>query len=318
MTDERATRHRRAMGEQATLLDHADTPEVRRASQADFSPPGLVVDLVIALDRFLIAPPRAILGPCAGPGVFGQVEAELWPSTRRYGAELRPTETGGGHYDRYRAGVRAEQVIRDRGLDEAGDLEVDAVIDNPAFTLAYERHDGKGKKKRPRPCLLDLIREHMPDVRLVALLGRTQWGERGDGRAILADHRPALQLRATAPAACRGGSKTDSDDYSLWCWGDREIFRLGPSAEDLRASASRLRALAELCGMGEEAMGEAADLMDRTVDESVGWTCVNVPALSTSGACYRWEGGRPGDVPLSNALVERLHEARASRAGRRS
>lgn len=264
------------MGEQATLLDHVDTPAVRRAHEADFSPPGLVVDLLIALDALLVSPPRAILAPCAGPGIFGQVECELWPNAERIGAELRPTETGGGHYHRYRAGVRAEEMIRDRGLWSPGDLEhVDAVVDNPAFKLAFERGDGKGKARVARPCLLDLLRDHMPGVRLVALLGRTQWGQRGDGRTILADHRPRVQLRATAPAACRGGSATDQDDYSLWCWGDRSLFRFGCS--------------------------------------TIGWAADNVPALSTVGKCYRWEGGRPGDVPLSPALVERLHAARARR-----
>lgn len=256
-------------------VDGDDSPETRRDHEADLTAPGLAVDLAIALDELLVEPPTAMYAPFAGSGIFGQVAAVLWPGCRRYGSDLRATETGGGHFHRFSAGAPAEFVIRRRGLLRSGDLgEVDLVLDNPAFSRAFSRHDGSGRRRRDRECALDMLATHMPGA-VVAFLGPTQWGQRGDGPAILRDHPLAHQLRATAPAACRGGSGTDSDDYSLLVWGPRERFRVtGPEG---------------------------------------GWRCVNVPARSIIGRCYRWERGRPGDAPLSSVLRQRLDAARNHR-----
>lgn len=255
-------------------LDADNTDAVRRAHEADFTPQGLVVDLLVFLDDLLVAPPKVALDPCAGPGIWGQVERILWPTTTTIGVELR-RETGGRHYHRAVNGVGAIAALDGRTpLGNVAD-DVDAVITNPAFKPTFERGDGKGKARVPRDSWIDIFRRRLRRLKVLALLGRSQWGQRGDGVGIIADHPPMLQLRATAAAACRGGSSVDASDYSLWIWGDPLALRERPS--------------------------------------SLGWTTLNVPATSTCGAIYRWEGGRPGDADLTPALVGRLDEARRRR-----
>lgn len=269
------------MTDQALLIDNGNDVAARRAHESDLTPQGLVVDLLIALDELLVSPPRCALDPCAGGGVWGQAERELWPETRRIGVDVRAFETPAGrHYDRFSAGVDCRDAIRCPAPSLA--LDIDSAITNPAFSLAFERGDGKGKARIFRPSLLDELREHLPRCRLVAFLGTSQTGQRGEAREVFADHPPLLGLRATAPAACRGGSMTDSRDYELWVFGDPDLFVIADALRALPAGA---------------------------------WLTRNVPAVSTCGACYRWEGGRPGDSDLSPALVARLHRARDRRAG---
>ncbi|MCA9636779.1 MAG: hypothetical protein KC420_12190 [Myxococcales bacterium] len=259
-------------------LDVEHDPEVLREHEADFTPQGLVVDLLTYLDGLLVEPPRIAVDPCAGPGAWGQVEAELWPDSFRVGVELRRSENGGGHYQRFVNGVGIDDAIAGKGVGDRFHedmLAADAVITNPAFKPTFERGDGRGKARVPRPCWIETFLEQFRSLRVMALLGRTQFGQRGDGVGILADHPPMLQLRATAAAACRGGSSVDSSDYSLWVWGDPLALRERPSP--------------------------------------LGWATINVPATSVCGAIYRWEGGRPGDADLSPALVGRLDEARRRR-----
>lgn len=273
---------------QALLIDNGNDVAARRARSSDLTPQGLVVDLLIALDELLAAPPPITFDPCAGGGIWGQAERELWPGTQRLGVDVRAfEERAARHYDAFAAGVDCRSVVRceSPAIPPALVLGADAAITNPDFSLAFERGDGKGKARVPRPSLVDDISRHLPRCRLIAFLGTSQTGQRGESREVFADNPPILQLRATAPVACRGGSATDARDYSLWVWADASptIFTAG---------------VAETLGWIPP--GD--------------WLTRNVPAVSTCGACYRWEHGRPGDSDLSPALVERLREAANRRA----
>lgn len=262
-------------------LDVDNDPEVLREHEADFTPQGLVVDLLTYLDGLLVEPPRIAVDPCTGPGAWGQVEAELWPDSFRVGVELRRSETGGGHYQRFVNGVGIDDALAGKavgGRFHEDLLAADAVITNPAFKPTFERGDGRGKARVPRPCWIETFLERFRSLRVMALLGRTQFGQRGDGVGILADYPPLLQLRATAAAACRGGSGVDSSDYSLWVWGVPTAFRCSTSFGS--------------------------------------WRTFNVPARSICGAIYRWENGRPGDGPLSPGLLQTIGAARRLREER--
>lgn len=269
------------MGDQALLIDNGNDVATRRARSSDLTPQGLVVDMLIALDEMLRVPPRITFDPCAGGGIWGQVEREIWPKTRRLGVDVRAFEEGSAkHYDGFMAGTDVSDVLHRRVATGQFPLldEADATITNPDFSLAFERGVGRGKARVQRPSLVDDLRGLLPRCRLLALLGTSQAGQRGESRELFRDYPPDLQLRATAPAACRGGSATDSRDYSLWVWGDCSLFE-----HDLA------RALGDL---------PRSD-----------WLTRNVPAVSTCGACYRWENGRPGDADLTPALLCRLRGA---------
>lgn len=192
------------------LFDEADDPfrpERLRAHGVDLTPPGLVVDLLLALAP--LCTPSCVWDPCAGPGVWGQVGRLVWPEARFHGSDLRPEETGNQHYDDWRSGSALEL-----GLPDGTDL----VLTNPEFPVAFERHDGRGPTARPRESLVDFVRRRAPGC-VIALLGTSQVGQRGDAVNIWREHPPSMQLRACAPVAFRGGSSTDSRDYSLWVWG---------------------------------------------------------------------------------------------------
>lgn len=182
------------------------------------------VEHLSRLPRFLEEPPRNILDPGAGTGVFGKVCRERWPKAKLWAVEVREEERA-----RLRRGYDFVTIGDFRHLVGIGTLGggiptsfFDLVLTNPAFGLAQD--------------LVPLARRCLDPDGLLAFLLPLQWCFRGEDRyrwltrcEAIGDklfrypNLPSELTLVPGPMAFRGGSNAATGLYAYWQWGSRPI-----------------------------------------------------------------------------------------------
>lgn len=212
-----------------------DAPEVLDELEVDYTPAGVVVQLLLALFDELQArqpgwAPAHVLDPSAGSGVFGRALRALLPDAHLTGLEPRVSEWDNlvRAYDRAAIG-RAQDVGDGDALDLLGMW--DLIATNCPWSGFSEGWP-----------LLFRRRHRLTARGAVALYGPTQWGQAAEHQPILQAWSPALQIRVAGRVKHRGeGTKrlapipakrrvpggpthewrengADSREVCLWVW----------------------------------------------------------------------------------------------------
>lgn len=213
-----------------------DAPEVLTDLEVDYTPEGVVVQLLLALrqlrPRFA---PSLVLDPAAGSGVFGRgVRAVFGPVPICVGIDMRESESENLE--------RAYDDLLEVTLGRNRPERYDFVVGNPPFS-AFE-DDGWPNNFRERGLLA-------PGA-LVAFYGLSQWGQTDEAAATMQRWAPSAQLRLGGRPQHRGegtlrwapipkkrrvvGGPThewrenggDAREYCLWIWDLADFGRSGP------------------------------------------------------------------------------------------
>lgn len=169
----------------------------------DYTPPGVVKQVLERLRDSMEIEPRKILDPSAGSGVFGQEMRKIWPKAHITAIEPRGKELNNleRHYDR----VLIDRVEEDFKLLE--DEKFDLIITNPPFSLWTTFVE-------------EFVTRLASGGGFLILLGLTSWGSRSEeGYLLFKSWEPTFQWNIPGQVSYRGPEYgTDMRDYCWWGW----------------------------------------------------------------------------------------------------
>ncbi|MBL9105171.1 MAG: hypothetical protein JNL82_29770 [Myxococcales bacterium] len=244
-----------------------DAPDVLAALDVDYTPMGLVVQGLLALQAEVWSSacvqanltPRRVLDPSAGSGAWGRGVRAVFGDVRLDAVEVRESEAANlaGTHDRVVIGdardFAALTHVRQRRIS------YDLVVTNPSFSTAFA-----ASSFWPRMFMDAGV---VCPGGHVALYGLSQWGQGEEVAPILRACPPVLQIRFGGRPAHRADGQTDAREYSLWVW----RRRLDEPAASSRPS----------------------------------WRTVQLPVLPV--ALRRWSPSAiPGTYPIDQALVDEI------------
>lgn len=210
-----------------SLIPGTDDPrfdeERLRERECDMTPRPVVeqlFELLRVCPRFDEHPPRRILDPAAGAGVFAAVARHAWPS-----AVVQTVEPAAEEFDNLvnAAGAGLHSMCRFQDFAPRCALRFDLIVTNPPFSQARE--------------FVDLARTLLTEDGVLVLLLRTSWCQRGEEAIdwlletrelapeeyapgldeIAWPNLPAERIDVSGPISFRAGAAS-FDSYSWWVW----------------------------------------------------------------------------------------------------
>lgn len=182
--------------------------------QVDLTPGHLVLQVLSAvadhiplhpLDRRI--PPRTMLDPSAGAGIWARCVRDLWPDCSTLSLEVRPEEERNLERNSDDFLITRFEDWRPPSVLTRFDL----IATNPPF-----RHLAPKKGEGWIPRLLNLLDPYHGVLILYAL---NDLGQRSKaGSKLFQDHPPTAQFRIPGAVAHREDGKVDLRSYSAWVW----------------------------------------------------------------------------------------------------
>jgi len=150
-------------------------------------------------------PPRHMLDPSAGYGVFGAAMRQAFPDCTTTGVESHHEcfPSLAGNYD-YSYAMSLGRALHDLRSEHS---KFDLIITNPPFSKALE--------------WIAILRKLLTHDGNLIFLAPNGLGQRGRKRSpLFADNLPKYQFRIMGPIEFKGPEKAaDQRDYSWWQWG---------------------------------------------------------------------------------------------------